>query len=226
MSPSTEPSTRKKTGGRVRPSVDELLERAARRSKVAELNDGTLLEAPLAALFLGLSENELYELRNPPPDARGVDGPVFLKHVKRGAIGQNQPVRYPLGELRRYVQSLQGVTSHEVALKSGLLGWVSREAPYFVQPDSRRVIVGAVWRLSDPDRERKFARVMSGDLDIIWITAAEAVQMCWAHQASHEQHSFRWRELLGEALAATQSAAAASASIEAAAAADAALTDD
>jgi hypothetical protein len=54
-------------------------------------------------LYLGLSENELYELRHPPPAAQGVEGPIFVKHIKRGAVGQNQPVLYFLGELRQYL---------------------------------------------------------------------------------------------------------------------------
>ena len=94
---------RPKSGGRRRRTEGELIERAQKRSDIASLHDETLLEAPLAALYLGLSENELYELRHPPPAAQGVEGPIFVKHIKRGAVGQNQPVLYFLGELRQYL---------------------------------------------------------------------------------------------------------------------------
>ena len=85
-------------------------------------------------MYLGLSENELYELRHPPPAAQGVEGPIFVKHIKRGAVGQNQPVLYFLGELRQYLGRLRGSTSHQVALNSGILSWVSATLPFFVLP--------------------------------------------------------------------------------------------
>ena len=56
-------TTRKKTGGRVRLTLEQKLELAAQRSKIASFHDDTTLEPELAALYLGISEKKLEELR-------------------------------------------------------------------------------------------------------------------------------------------------------------------
>lgn len=119
-------TTRKKTGGRVRLTLEKKLELAAQRSKIASFHDDTTLEPELAALYLGISEKKLEELRRATTNARQHTSHriPFYKIFDHDALGQNQPILYKLGDLR-YFRSLIKVTdSHEAAVNAGLASWV------------------------------------------------------------------------------------------------------
>lgn len=88
----------KKTAKMERPPKKTLAEKlvaAQARDVIAKLDDDTLVDTELAAIYLHISERQLKDLR-----AEG-DGPQIEKTIQKGAQSQNQPVRYAMGELRR-----------------------------------------------------------------------------------------------------------------------------
>lgn len=208
-----EGAKRPKTGGRVKKTVPQMVEESKIRSELAGLHDDTLLPGPLAAIYLAVSEDELYELRNPPVDAdgtRGDEGPLLVKHIKKGAVGQNQPVFYSLGALKEYWKKHQGSTSHEVAIKSNMLGMVTAMAPFFVQPGRGRravdLLLGNAWDFMHPDRDERFARAARDELRVVWLTGAKAASSRWADVAAHRELVDRWTAILGHEIAAVGAA--------------------
>ena len=190
-----------------------MVEESKIRSELAGLHDDTLLPGPLAAIYLGVSEDELYELRNPPANAdgtRGDEGPLLVKHIKKGAVGQNQPVFYSLGALKEYWKKHQGSTSHEVAVKSNMLGFVSERGPFFVLPGVGRravdLLLGDAWNFGHPDRDERFARVAREELRVVWLTGAEAASSGWADVSAHRELADRWTALLRHEIGAVDAA--------------------
>lgn len=207
------PPKRAKTGGRVKKSIDQMLEEARVRSAMASLDDDTDLPAALAAIYLGVSEDTLLELRKPPPKGadgvRGAEGPPFRKVILPGAVAQNQSVMYPLGGLREYKKKHTGTTSHEVAVKSNMLGWVTAQEPFFAEPQARRrptVLIARAWDFEDQERDDLFARAAQGAIRVVWLSPAEAARQRWNSAAQHRTFAARWLELLAHESAAVRAA--------------------
>ena len=133
---------RAKTGGRpAKKSTLEMIEDAKLRSEIARLDDDTTLPAELAALYLCMSTSQLAIFHKEIGGEGGrKDGPAIIKHIEKGAVGQNQPVYYKLGALRAWEKKNTALTSFEAMKNAGMLGWVSTQAPFFTktQPAGRR----------------------------------------------------------------------------------------
>jgi len=123
---STLPSSKRlKTGGRKALSLDEQMARARVAAEIAAWPDDTTLSVNLAALYLGMSTKQLESLRKrtcKSDGSRGVDGPPMIKIFDKGAIGQNQPVNYKLGDLRQFQKDNMSTTSFDSAVNAGLAG--------------------------------------------------------------------------------------------------------
>lgn len=126
---------RTKTGGRSRPSLAHRLELAIQRSRIATLDDDTTLDSELAALYLGISEKKLEELRWPPKDSDIFTAPrlTFLKIYDHGATGRNQAVMYKLGDLRDYQRRLRATDTFESATNVGIAGWMTARQPFYTK---------------------------------------------------------------------------------------------
>lgn len=200
---------RPRTGGRAKKSVDQMLAEARVRNELAPLDDSTDVPATLAAIYLGISEDTLLELRKPAPDRpggdHGGDGPPFYKVTLPGARGQNQAVMYSLGGLRAYKKKRMGVTSHEVAMKSGMLGWVSASEPFFAEPlasgrHARDILVAAAWDFDELEREELFEALLRQEIRCVWLPPFEAAKARWRSEAKHRSYVKPWlRTMLDEA---------------------------
>lgn len=204
---------RPKTGGRVKKSIDQMLVETRVRNELAPYDDSTDVPAALAALYLGVSEDTLLELRKPRPKGeqgeRGTVGPPFYKVTPPGAVAQNQTVMYPLGGLREYKKKHMGVTSHEVAVKSNMLGWVAAQEPFFAAPEARRqrtLLIAAAWDFDEPERDEMFAQAARGEIRVVWMSPADAACQRWKSSARHRAFAKAWLELLASEAAAVRAA--------------------
>ncbi|MGE4240742.1 hypothetical protein [Ramlibacter sp.] len=204
-----------KTGGRTKKSVDQMLVEARVRNELAPMDDSTDVPATLAAIYLGVSEDTLLELRKPAPERsggeHGGDGPPFYKVTLPGARGQNQAVMYPLGGLREYKKKRTGVTSHEVAVKSGMLGWVSAREPFFAEPlsterQARDILIAPAWDFDEPKREELFEALLRGEIRCVWLPPFEAARARWASEARHRSFVKPWLRTMVDEAAAVEAA--------------------
>lgn len=144
---SNQPAKRVKTGGRpAKQSIDEKIEDAIRRGKLAALPDDTTIDAELAAFYLCISLSQLRELRKeslpseedkkaarlekaadaaaraagrtrkPKEEDQEPQGLRMIKIAEKGAIGSNQPVTYKLGDLRDFQRRHSGYGTFELRL--------------------------------------------------------------------------------------------------------------
>lgn len=113
---------RAKTGGRTVKPLSKKMEEARARSEIAGWHDDTTLDTELAALYLCMSVKKLEELRTQSVRASraGSGSPAMIKIFDAGAVGQNQPVLYKLGELRRFQQANTSNSSFDAAVAAGL----------------------------------------------------------------------------------------------------------
>lgn len=204
---------RPKTGGRKKKSIDQMLVETRVRAELAGHPDDTDVPAPLAAIYLGISEDTLLELRKPRPDgpfgSHGTEGPPFYKVTLPGAVGNNQTVMYSLGGLREYKKKHTGVTSHEVAIKSNMLGWVAARQPFFAEHQARRgpaVIVAPAWDFDAPDRDELFARAAREEIRVVWLSPAEAASQWWSSSDRQTAFAEPWLAMLAEESANVRSA--------------------
>ena len=167
---STDGKKRLKTGGRASMTIDQQIILAAHRSKISELNDDVTLESPLAALFLGISVKKLEELRRPIKTSEfgAIPRLPFLKIFAAGAIGQNQPILYKLGDLRTFQNSIRVTDSHQAAVGAGLALWLNTKHPFFVKKSNagELFILGNAWDMHVPDREKLFLELVTGRISI------------------------------------------------------------
>jgi hypothetical protein len=115
---------RVKTGGRVVKPLAKKMEEARARAEISTWCDDTTLDTELAALYLCMSVKKLEELRSQSRRA-GIEGsgsPSMIKIIDAKARGQNQPVQYKLGELRRYQAANTSASTFEAAVAAGLYG--------------------------------------------------------------------------------------------------------
>ena len=181
-----------------RQTLVEKLVAVQARDIIAKLDDDTLVDTEMAAIYLYMSERQLEDLR------AGGDGPQIEKTIQKDAQRQNQPVRYAMGELRRYRRARTSSSTFDAALKAGLAGWVSAQAPFFAERDQafnakrRDVLVGCAWEQGDDEREASFAKLFRGELRVVWMTPMEAASALWASASSHRAHSARALALLHE----------------------------
>ncbi len=191
-------TTRKKTGGRVRLTLEQKLELAAQRSKIASFHDDTTLEPELAALYLGISEKKLEELRRATTNARHHTSHriPFYKIFDHDALGQNQPIQYKLGDLRYFHREIRVTDSHEAAVNAGLASWVFVKRPYFIklEMDGSRSIIDDAWNLSsrlDSDREQNLLDFIFGKIEIKFYTPAQAGLQLWNNSYNQMIHNGR-----------------------------------
>jgi hypothetical protein len=193
---------RPKTGGRKpKKTLAQQLEEGEAANKIASWHDDVLVGPDLAAIYLACSVDDLEEMRAPKfgESERGADGPLFGKNVKKGAVGSNQPVRYRLGALKEWWREREGRTSHDVAVKNNLLGWVSTQEPFFAQPEApkrRTILIVRAWDFEDPERDELFVRASRGDVRVVWMSPAQAATEQWQSVARHKTLADAWRALL------------------------------
>ena len=189
---STEVKKRLKTGGRASISIEQQINLAVHRSRISVLNDDVTLESPLAALYLGISAKKLEELRRPikTSDFGVIPRLAFIKIFDAGAIGQNQPILYKLGDLRAFQQSIRVTDSHQAAVGAGLASWVNTKFPFFVKKSNSGglVILGDAWDLSLPERETLFLDLLTGRILIKYLKLTVAALGAW--QSYEYQKSF------------------------------------
>lgn len=185
------PAKRPKTGGRVSKTLEQKLAEGSARSVIAGWNDDTTVDSEMAALYLGLSESKLAELRGSSNKAKAGDeaaGPPLIKYFDKGAAGQNQPVLYKLRDLREYQKKSTASDSFNAALNAGLAGWTTMRQPFFAELDKRRqplALEAHAWDMGDPKREGFFAALANGSTRVVWITPAEAAGSRWTRSQRH-----------------------------------------
>lgn len=196
----------KKMGRRPKQTLAQKIEAAQARDVVARLDDDTLVGTEMAALYLYMSERQLEDLR-----ASG-DGPLIEKTIQKGAGRQNQPVRYSMGELRRWRRARTASSTFDAAVTAGLAGWVSQRRPFFAEHDEafnaarRDVLIADAWDAADEEREKRFASLVRGELRVVWMTAMEAASSLWASVGSHRAHADQALALLREESSAIEGA--------------------
>jgi len=213
-----EKAKRPKTGGRKpKKSIQQQLEEGEAASKIAGWHDDALLSPELAALYLGCSLDDLEEMRAPKEGGseRGSDGPLFGKNVKKGAVGQNQPVRYRLGALKQWWREREGRTSHEVAIKNNLLGWVSGSQPFFAAPlatgrHARDMLIAPAWDFDEPKREEMFEALIREEIRCVWLAPSEAAKARWSRAKAHRAFVKPWLSALRQEAGAVRAAIEAS----------------
>jgi hypothetical protein len=177
---------RPKTGGRSRLSMAQRLELAIQRSKIAELHDDTTLEPALAALYLGISEKKLEELRRPPKGSDESFTPrlPFLKIFDQGATGRNQPVLHKLGDLRAYQRMWRATDSFEAAANAGLAGWLVKKHPFYVAviKGAGDVVLADGWDPYLPEPDELFLALLRRTVTVRWMSLANAVLENWRDQ--------------------------------------------
>lgn len=109
-------SEKKRMGRRPRRSLAEKLAAAQARDVVSKLDDDTVVDTELAALYLHMSERQLEDLRR----SRG--GPTMVKAIESGARRLNQPVRYKMSSLRDFQRMHSAPSTFEAAVKAGIAG--------------------------------------------------------------------------------------------------------
>lgn len=180
-----------KTGGRVAKSLEQELAEGSARSVIAGWNDDTTVDSEMAALYLGISESKLAELRGSANQAKSgqeAGGPPLIKYFDKGAAGQNQPVLYKLRDLREYQEKSTASDSFNAALNAGLAGWTAMRQPFFAELERRRqplVLEAHAWDMDDPKREGYFASLANGSMRVVWITPAEAAGSRWTRSERH-----------------------------------------
>lgn len=204
---------RVKTGGRPpKKSTLELIEDAKLRSEIARLDDDTTLPAELAALYLCISMSQLAIFHKElGGDGGRKDGPAMIKHIEKGAVGQNQPVYYKLGALRAWEKQNTASTSFEAMKNAGMLGWVSTQAPFFTktQPAGRKkslTVLECAWNTASPHREERFKGLVEGAVGLEWMTPAQAAASRWKDVAEHKEFAALWLRLLRNEIEATGAA--------------------
>ena len=189
---STDGKKRVKTGGRASMTIEQQINLAVHRSRISVLNDDVTLESPLAALYLGISAKKLEELRRPIKTSELSVTPrlPFLKIFDAGAIGQNQPILYKLGDLRTFQQSIRVTDSHQAAVGAGLASWLNTKHPFFVKKSNagELFILGDAWDMYLPDREVLFLELVTGRILIKSMKLTVAAIGAW--QSSIDQGSF------------------------------------
>ena len=189
---STDGKKRLKTGGRASMTFDQQMILAVHRSKISELNDDVTLESPLAALFLCISVKKLEELRRPIKTSEfgAIPRLPFLKIFGAGAIGQNQPILYKLGDLRTFQNSIKVTDSHQAAVGAGLALWLDTKHPFFVKKSNvgELIILGDALDMHVPDRERLFLELVTGQISIKSMKLTVAAIEAW--QSYTDQSSF------------------------------------
>lgn len=194
---------RPKTGGRpAKKSTLELIEEAKLRSELARLDDDTTLPAELAALYLCMSMSQLAIFHKELGCEGGrKDGPSIIKHIEKGAIGQNQPVYYKLGALRAWEKKNTASTSFEAMKNAGMLGWVTTQAPFFAKlpPAGRKsslTILSCAWDADSPLREERFKALVEGSVGVEWMTMAQAASSRWSSLSEHKTFTQPWLRIL------------------------------
>lgn len=212
--PANAPAKKAKTGGRVIKSIEEKIADAIRRSTIAALHDDTTLDSELAALYLGMSEAKLGELRSPLNKAKGSEaagGPPMIKVFDKGAVGQNQPVQYKLGVLREFQLKNTVSDSFAAAVGAGLAGWVTMRIPFFAELEKRsdrgrQILLGAAWDLVADNREERFKELVEKKIRLVMMSSAEAASSRWNDLTAHKKWSKPWLALLKDEARAVKAA--------------------
>ena len=214
-SPAKAAAKRPKTGGRVKMSFSEELERQRTAAEIATWNDDTTLTETFAAIYLGISTSKLRELRgaiNAASKHKAATGPEIVKIFDKDAKGENQPVTYKLGALRAFQKKHTYSDSFNAALAAGIRGWVSEQFPFFAKPaqKGRRAaptLASKAWGFgSDADKDKAIREAVDGGLQVVWLTGAEAAAAVWDSPAAHKKFAKPWRALLKEEASAVKAA--------------------
>jgi len=173
-------------------TIEQQINLAVHRARISVLNDDVTLESPLAALYLGISAKKLEELRRPIKTSElGVIPRLpFIKIFDAGAIGQNQPILYKLGDLRTFQQSIRVTDSHQAAVGAGLASWLNMKHPFFAKKSNagELFILGDAWDIHLPDREVLFLELVTGRILIKSMSLTVAALGAW--QSSSDQQIF------------------------------------
>lgn len=189
-----------KTGGRAKKTVDQMLDEAERRDRIARLSDDTMVPEELAAIFIGTTAKNLADTRRAyvakvkdPGQKNGSDAPPLpdiFKLMKPGAVGSNQDVLYKMKDLRAHIDSVKAPTSHQVAVNSGLFSFMTTQMPFFAEPSASKrgplhILLASAWDLEEASRDELFAKAVAKAIDIVWLTPMEAASGRWSATAAH-----------------------------------------
>jgi hypothetical protein len=158
------------------------LQRAEARGRLAALPDETLVPEPLAAIFLGLSEKQMKNLREKE------DGPKFFKPLTKGSEKANTSAQYEMGELRRWRKEHTYESNLDAARKSGIMKWASEPQPYFVLNEHRGLfsILAPADDISRGDWSDRLATVIEGgNINVEWMIPADAAATRWKDLEEH-----------------------------------------
>ncbi len=206
---------KKKTGGRVKKSLDEKLALGKARSEISSWNDDTTVDSELAALYLGISEQALAELPTEDDNsdkhskASQISGPPVIKIIATGAKGRNQPVQYKLGDLRAYQRKTMARDRFQAVVNAGMAGWCATRHPFFAELEARRqpmVLSADAWDMARPERERLFAALADKKLRVVWLTPLDASARRWSDLDAHRKWGDQTLTMLSQESSAVQSA--------------------
>lgn len=207
---------KRKTGGRVKRSLDEKLALGKARSEISSWNDDTTLDSELSALYLGISEQSLVELPTGDENAEKasdktneVSAPPVIKIIAKGAKGRNQPVQYKLGDLRDYQRKIMARDRFQAAVNAGMSGWCSMRHPFFAEIEKRRqpmILSADAWDMHHPQREHLFASLAVKKLRVVWLTPLDASARRWSDLDAHRKWANQTLAMLREEAGAVQSA--------------------
>lgn len=178
-----EGAKRVKTGGRKSETLEEKLAKAKKRSEIAALHDGTTLDSELAALYLGMSEKKLEELRH-----HDGAGPTIAKYPDPNAKGQNQPVIYMLGDLRDYQKKMKATGSFDAAIKAqSMFQLATQKRSFFAHLDGK-FVGDLIADAQDPtlrDRDELMSQLAAEQIQVVSLTPLEAGARRWSNPKAH-----------------------------------------
>lgn len=150
--------------------LEAQLRAAEARSRLASLDDDTLLPEDLAAVYLNISKKILANMR------ANDGGPPFFKAAAKGAKAANQAVSYALGALRKW--KAEHTYNNSLAANVALgIAFVAKEAPFFA--DKRGLILANAFDQRQPDWADNMADSIGGILDILWQDPRKAGEAPW-----------------------------------------------
>jgi hypothetical protein len=166
--------------------MDELerqIKLAEARSRLAALDDDTLVSDELACVYLNISPKQLKNLRTEE------DGPGFFKPVVEGAKKANQAVSYDLGTLRGWKAKHTFKNNLDVATRS-IRNWVGEPQPFFTEDVGRNkfsILAPADDITRDDWGDRLASAIEGGAVHVDWLVPAEAAAGRWNDFETHKR---------------------------------------
>lgn len=166
--------------------IERQLKQAEIRSRLAALDDDTLVSEDLAAVYYNVSQKHMKNLREKD------DGPKFFKPLTKGSEKANMSAQYEMGELRRWKKDHTFDSNLDAANKSGINKWVTEPRPFFVL-DEHRGLFSILAPADDISRDdwgdRLATAIEGGDINVEWMIPADAAATRWSELATHQAYA-------------------------------------